>query len=180
MTEEVFRNYFNNAIQYADGDKQIRVSVTPLEDVGKVRIGVFNTGRRIDEDVKKRLWDKFYKADKARSREYGGSAIVLSIVKAMMEAMGQGGRVRALDVVLPVGISFYIFQALSYTMDVYRGEIKATKNLPEYAPHVIFQILPRPRYVNNKSPRTQKSVDDQHAQLALPYFVPGGNHTLVV
>ena len=89
MTEEVFRNYFNNAIQYADGDKQIRVSVTPLEDVGKVRIGVFNTGRRIDEDVKKRLWDKFYKADKARSREYGGSGIGLSIVKAMMEAMGQ-------------------------------------------------------------------------------------------
>lgn len=89
MTEEVFRNYFNNAIQYADGDKQIRVSVTPLEGVGKVRIGVFNTGRRIDEDVKKRLWDKFYKADKARSREYGGSGIGLSIVKAMMEAMGQ-------------------------------------------------------------------------------------------
>lgn len=56
----------------------------------------------------------------------------------LMEAMGQGGRVRAFDVVLPVGISFYIFQALSYTMDVYRGQIKATKNLLRYALFVSF------------------------------------------
>lgn len=33
------------------------------------------------------------------------------------------------DIVLPVGISFYTFQALSYTMDVYRGDIKAEKNI---------------------------------------------------
>lgn len=37
------------------------------------------------------------------------------------------------DVILPVGISFYTFQALSYTMDVYRGEIYVEKNLFKYA-----------------------------------------------
>ncbi|SJZ59086.1 D-alanyl-lipoteichoic acid acyltransferase DltB, MBOAT superfamily [Cetobacterium ceti] len=42
------------------------------------------------------------------------------------------------DVLLPVGISFYTFQALSYTMDVYRGEIKAQKNLGKYALFVSF------------------------------------------
>lgn len=42
------------------------------------------------------------------------------------------------DILLPVGISFYIFQALSYSMDVYRGEIKATKNLLKYALFVSF------------------------------------------
>ena len=42
------------------------------------------------------------------------------------------------DVVLPVGISFYIFQALSYTMDIYRGEIKAEKNIARYALFVSF------------------------------------------
>lgn len=42
------------------------------------------------------------------------------------------------DVLLPVGISFYIFQALSYTMDVYRGEVEAEKNVLKYALFVSF------------------------------------------
>lgn len=42
------------------------------------------------------------------------------------------------DVLLPVGISFYIFQALSYTMDVYRNEIEAEKNFLRYALFVSF------------------------------------------
>ncbi len=47
-------------------------------------------------------------------------------------------QVPAIDVVLPVGISFYIFQALSYTMDVYRDEIYAEKNIFRYALFVSF------------------------------------------
>jgi len=42
------------------------------------------------------------------------------------------------DILLPVGISFYIFQALSYTMDVYRGKIEATRNPFRYALFVSF------------------------------------------
>ena len=42
------------------------------------------------------------------------------------------------DVILPVGISFYTFQALSYTIDVYRGEIKSEKNIIKYALFVSF------------------------------------------
>lgn len=42
------------------------------------------------------------------------------------------------DILLPVGISFYTFQALSYTMDVYRGEIYAEKNFLRYALYVSF------------------------------------------
>ena len=59
----------------------------PLD--GKVRIKVFNTGLPIPEESLPYLWDKFYKVDKARTREYGGSGIGLSIVKADMEAMNQ-------------------------------------------------------------------------------------------
>ncbi len=44
----------------------------------------------------------------------------------------------AFDVILPVGISFYTFQALSYTMDIYRGEIYAEKNFFRYALFVSF------------------------------------------
>ena len=47
-------------------------------------------------------------------------------------------QVPVFDVVLPVGISFYIFQALSYTMDVYRDEIYAEKNIFRYALFVSF------------------------------------------
>lgn len=45
---------------------------------------------------------------------------------------------RKLDIVLPVGISFYTFQALGYIMDVYRGEVVAEKNLATYALFVSF------------------------------------------
>ncbi len=44
----------------------------------------------------------------------------------------------AFDIILPVGISFYSFQALSYTMDVYRGELPAERNLFRYALFVSF------------------------------------------
>src|SRR5262245_61490093 len=43
-----------------------------------------------------------------------------------------------LDIVLPVGISFYTFQEMSYTIDVYRGEIAATRNLVDFACFVAF------------------------------------------
>jgi len=89
-TEEVFMNYFSNAVNHCEecgGEKKIIVSMEPHED--KVRIGVFNTGKPIPEEAVPHLWDKFYKVDKARTREYGGSGVGLSIVKAIMEAMNQ-------------------------------------------------------------------------------------------
>lgn len=45
---------------------------------------------------------------------------------------------KRLDLLLPVGISFYTFQALSYTLDVYKGRIKAEKNFIRYALFVSF------------------------------------------
>ena len=45
---------------------------------------------------------------------------------------------RRLDLLLPVGISFYTFQALSYTIDVYRGTVKAEKNILQYMLFVSF------------------------------------------
>jgi D-alanyl-lipoteichoic acid acyltransferase DltB (MBOAT superfamily) len=53
---------------------------------------------------------------------------------------------RALDIVLPVGISFVTFQAMSYTIDVYRGEMRARRSLLDYALFVAFfpQLLAGP------------------------------------
>ncbi len=86
-TEQVFTNYLSNAIHYAKGEKIVRITIARSDQ--KVRIGVFNSGDHISDDDLPNLWTKFYKADKARTRQYGGSGIGLSIVKASMEAMGQ-------------------------------------------------------------------------------------------
>ncbi len=82
--EEVVTNYLSNAIHYAAGKKCIRIFYTVKEDV--LRVSVFNTGSGIPEEDLARVWDKFYKVDKARTREYGGSGIGLSIVKAIMDS----------------------------------------------------------------------------------------------
>lgn len=86
-TEEVFMNYFTNAMNYALSEKIIDVKLQKKEE--KLRISVFNTGNPIPEESLAHLWEKFYKVDKARTREYGGSGIGLSIVKAIMESMNQ-------------------------------------------------------------------------------------------
>lgn len=62
----------------------------------------------------------------------------VDILTRMFAGIGITVHMPALDVILPVGISFYTFQALSYTMDVYRGEIYAEKNLLKYALFVSF------------------------------------------
>lgn len=85
--EEVFMNYFTNAVHYCQGEKMIDVRLEPQD--GKVRVSVFNTGEPIPEESLAHLWEKFYKVDKARTRQYGGSGVGLSIVKAIMESMNQ-------------------------------------------------------------------------------------------
>lgn len=85
--EEVITNYMSNAINHADGEKLIRVFYTRSED--KLRVCVFNTGQPIPEEDIEKIWVKFYKVDKARTREYGGSGIGLSIVKAIMDSFHQ-------------------------------------------------------------------------------------------
>ena len=81
-------NYVTNAINHADGEKRIEIRTDARERDGKreVLVSVFNTGLPIPEDDLPRIWTKFYKVDKARTREYGGSGIGLSIVKAIMES----------------------------------------------------------------------------------------------
>lgn len=84
MVEEVVTNYLSNAIHYAKGERRIEIHYTKNNDC--VRVSVFNTGDQIPEEEIDKIWTKFYKVDKARTREYGGNGIGLSIVKAIMES----------------------------------------------------------------------------------------------
>ena len=62
----------------------------------------------------------------------------LDILERLLRALHMEMNVPAFDIVLPVGISFYIFQALSYSIDVYRDDIFAEKNFCRYALFVSF------------------------------------------
>ena len=87
MIEEVITNYISNAVNHVDGERVIRVTMERRGDVE--RISVFNTGKTIPEEDLDKIWIKFYKVDKARTRAYGGNGIGLSIVKAIMDSMNQ-------------------------------------------------------------------------------------------
>ena len=109
MTEEVFTNYFTNALNHLDGERRIEISL--LRDADSVCISVFNTGEPIPEADLVHVWDKFYKVDKARTREYGGSGVGLSIVKATMELLGQDYGVENLN----DGVRFWFYLDCSQT-----------------------------------------------------------------
>jgi len=66
------------------------------------------------------------------------SPMAISTIERVSAALGKGINLPDFKYLLPVGISFYTFQALSYTMDVYRGKIKASKNIGKYALFVSF------------------------------------------
>jgi alginate O-acetyltransferase complex protein AlgI len=56
----------------------------------------------------------------------------------LLTALGWSVHPWTLQVVLPIGISFYTFQSMSYVIDVYRGKLKPVTNLPDYALYVAF------------------------------------------
>ena len=101
LVEQVVTNYISNALNHVSGKKIIEIRLIQRE--GRVRIAVFNTGENIPEEDIDKIWIKFYKVDKARTREYGGSGIGLSIVKAIMNSHNQECGV----INRPVGVEFW-------------------------------------------------------------------------
>ena len=102
LFEEVLVNYFNNALNHMNDEKIIRINVEKVED--NIRVTVFNSGDNIPEEELNNIWGKFYKVDKARTREYGGSGLGLSIVKAVADSLNKSCGVQN----LPDGVAFWI------------------------------------------------------------------------
>ncbi len=86
--EEVITNYLNNALNHLQAPNQISI-YTEAEGENTVSIHVMNTGKQIPEEDLNKLWEKFYKVDKAHTRAYGGSGLGLSIVRAIADAHHQ-------------------------------------------------------------------------------------------
>jgi len=89
---QVFSNLIDNAIKYGRPGGTVRVAALPLPD-GQIEICVADDGPGLTPEAVSRVFERFYRVDKARSREEGGTGLGLSIVKHIVQA--HGGRVWA-------------------------------------------------------------------------------------
>ncbi|MDK8642993.1 HAMP domain-containing sensor histidine kinase [Niallia taxi] len=87
---QVFMNLLDNAIRYTE-QGTISAKMTKENDV--VKISVEDTGIGIPEDELTYIFERFYRVEKSRSREFGGTGLGLAIVKNLVEQ--QGGSIRA-------------------------------------------------------------------------------------
>lgn len=105
--EQVILNVISNAIKYTPQGGHIEVSVTNKD--GKVVVNVKDNGIGIPEEDIDRIFERFYRVDKGRSRDLGGTGLGLSIAKEIVEA--NGGQIKLsselgigteVDIILPI------------------------------------------------------------------------------
>jgi len=86
MTDELLFNLIDNAIQYNKDDGHVTVSLQKVN--GSTKITVSDTGIGIPDEHQSRIFERFYRADKSRSKKTGGTGLGLSIVKHIVEQHG--------------------------------------------------------------------------------------------
>jgi two-component system, OmpR family, phosphate regulon sensor histidine kinase PhoR len=100
---QILGNLLDNAIKYGRADGTVSVAAKLAED-GKIEVSVADDGPGIPPDSLERIFERFYRVDKARSREQGGTGLGLSIVKHIVQS--HSGRVWAVSR-LGVGSTFF-------------------------------------------------------------------------
>ncbi len=86
MIAQVMINLLDNAVKYSRGTGEIKVQVE--EQADNIRISVADQGIGIPEPEIGRVFERFYRVDKARSRKTGGTGLGLAIVKHLVEKLG--------------------------------------------------------------------------------------------
>jgi two-component system phosphate regulon sensor histidine kinase PhoR len=84
--EQVLVNLLDNAVKFNKPGGEVRIDAAP-ED-GRIVIAIADTGAGIPSSDISRIFERFYRVDRARSREVGGTGLGLSIVKHVLERMG--------------------------------------------------------------------------------------------
>jgi two-component system phosphate regulon sensor histidine kinase PhoR len=105
--QEVIYNLLDNAVKYSQPEGTVRLSATRIN--GSVRVAISDEGVGVARRDLPRIFERFYRADKARSRELGGTGLGLSIVKHIaelhggnVEAESEVGRGTTISVILPI------------------------------------------------------------------------------
>ena len=98
---EVITNLIVNGIKYGKQNGYVNISFHDLED--NIIVEVADNGIGIDKKDLRRIFERFFRVDKSRSREQGGTGLGLSIVKHIIEAHNQSINVRS---VLDQGTTF--------------------------------------------------------------------------
>jgi two-component system phosphate regulon sensor histidine kinase PhoR len=86
LLEQAVANLLDNAVKYSDTEGIIRIEARQAED--KVSISVRDQGCGIEKEHLPRIFERFYRADKARSRKLGGTGLGLAIVKHIAQTHG--------------------------------------------------------------------------------------------
>ncbi|MBQ1352094.1 MAG: HAMP domain-containing protein [Oscillospiraceae bacterium] len=110
--EQVMTNVLSNAIKYTPDGGEILISAG--QDENQVWMEVSDNGIGIPDEDKDRIFDRFYRVDKARSRESGGTGLGLSIAKEIM--LQHGGDIQLRDHV-PQGLSVRILLPIEGTKE---------------------------------------------------------------
>ena len=84
--EQALVNLIDNAVKFNRPGGEVRIECVRSPD-GAARISVSDTGVGIPKEDLSRIFERFYRVDKARSREVGGTGLGLSIVKHVVERM---------------------------------------------------------------------------------------------
>lgn len=84
---QIFDNLIDNAIKYAPEGRKVQIRCR-IDDDGLIAVEVADTGIGIPRDDLPRIFERFYRVDKARSREVGGTGLGLSIVKHLTQSIG--------------------------------------------------------------------------------------------
>jgi two-component system phosphate regulon sensor histidine kinase PhoR len=85
--EQCFVNLLDNAVKFNRPDGEVRIETSAAED-GTAMVTISDSGIGIPSDDLPRIFERFYRVDKARSREVGGTGLGLSIVRHVIEQMG--------------------------------------------------------------------------------------------
>jgi two-component system phosphate regulon sensor histidine kinase PhoR len=88
--EQVICNLVDNSIKYGRNGGKVTIGAQVLENAKQVEVFISDDGPGIPADALERIFERFYRVDKARSREQGGTGLGLSIVKHIVQ--GHGGR----------------------------------------------------------------------------------------
>lgn len=91
--EQVLSNLLTNALRHASDRGEVVLRIRSAGDRDAVRIEVMDDGEGIPEDALEKVFTRFYRADRGRSRQMGGTGLGLAIARRLVEA--HGGTIRA-------------------------------------------------------------------------------------